>query len=108
MAVPALRTLVFSFLIEGVVLTTDDLLVRADLAEDTVLPPAALPEDIPVEAWTRFAELLLFLLTVLLFPMPPLSDELLPNTLSEPVWCLDPYHTSLWWSTFPMCPGPWP
>jgi hypothetical protein len=45
---------------------------------------------------------------VLLFPMPPLSDELLPNTLSEPVWCLDPYHTSLWWSTFPMCPGPWP
>ena len=43
--------------------------------------------DLPVE--------LLFLLTVLLDPIPPLSEVPLANTLSEPVWCLEPYHTSL-------------
>ena len=85
MAVPALLALVFSFLVEGVVLTTDDLLTEDDGLETVALPPATLPDDTPVDAWARLAEVLLFLLTVLLVPIPPLSDELLPNTLSDPV-----------------------
>ena len=81
-------TLVFSFLTEGVVRTTDDLLAAGACAETGVLPVAILPEDAAVEACARLDAGLsdeLFLLTVLLFPMPPLRDELLPNTLSEPV-----------------------
>jgi hypothetical protein len=41
--------------------------------------------DDPADAWTRLADELPFLLTVLLVPIPPLSEVLLPNTLSEPV-----------------------
>lgn len=85
MAVPVLRTLVFSFLMEGVVLTTDDLLTADDAPETVALPLETLPDDAPADAWTRLDEVLLFLLTELLVPIPPLSDELLPNTLSEPV-----------------------
>ena len=90
-------------LIDGVVLTTVDLLavlplVALPLVADVtlfgvVLPAAACALVVVVPA------AVLFLLTVLLLPMPPLSEELLPNTLSDPVWCLEPYHTSfLSWS----------
>lgn len=81
---------------EGVVLITDDLLAAGVWADAVVLPLAVLPDDTPADASARLADvLLLFLLTVLLLPIPPLRDELLPNTLSELVWCLEPYHTSL-------------
>lgn len=74
---------------EGVVLTTDVLLVLDAELEVTFLSAAVLPEDILPEACARLAVLLpvvlLFLLTVLLLPIPPLSDELLPNTRSDPV-----------------------
>ena len=74
---------------EGVVLTTDVLLVLDAELEVTFLSAAVLPEDALPEACARLAVLLpvvlLFLLTVLLLPMPPLSDVPLANTLSEPV-----------------------
>jgi hypothetical protein len=74
---------------EGVVLTTDVLLVLDAELEVTFLSAAVLPEDTLPEACARLAVLLpvvlLFLLTVLLLPIPPLSDELLPNTRSDPV-----------------------
>lgn len=73
---------------EGVVLTTDVLLVLDAELEVTFLSTAVLPEDTLPEACARLAVLLpvvLFLLTVLLLPIPPLSDELLPNTRSDPV-----------------------
>lgn len=103
-----MRKLVFSFLIDGVVLTTDDLFAAG--LDVTVLLAVALPDDSPEEACIRLPAVRpsvpLFLLTVLLDPIPPLSEEPLPNTLSEPVWCLEPYHASLLCSTPPMCPGP--
>lgn len=74
---------------EGVVLTTDVLLVLDAELEVTFLSAAVLPEDTLPEACARLAVflpvVLLFLLTVLLLPIPPLSDELLPNTRSDPV-----------------------
>lgn len=71
---------------EGVVLTTEDLLTAGDVRMAAVLPPAALPDDTPAFACTRLAVVvLLFLLTVLLLPIPPLSEDPLANTLSEPV-----------------------
>lgn len=110
-AVPVLRPLVFSFLIEGVVLTTDERFAVEVEPAVTVLPVDALPDETLPDACARLALVLLvllFLLTVLLVPIPPLRDEPLPNTLSAPVWCLEPYHTSLWSGFPPMWPGPCP
>ena len=53
-----------------------------------VLVADVLPEDVPADASARLLVVLpalLFLLTVLLLPIPPLSDEPLANTRSEPV-----------------------
>lgn len=92
-------------LIEGVVLTIevlfDETLVGADVpATEPVLPTAVLfTDELPEAAFldtvddVRPADS--FLLTELLLPMPPLSDDVPAKSLSEPVWCLDPYHTSL-------------
>lgn len=82
---------------EGVVLTTEDLAPEGLEVETAVLSAEVLPEETPPDACTRLAVLLselLLRLKVLLEPIPPLSDELLPNTRSEPVRCLEPYHTS--------------
>lgn len=62
-------------LVEGVVFVTVDLFA-------TVLPPEVwplVPETVVV------LEVELFLLTELLLLMPPLTDVLLPYSLSEPV-----------------------
>lgn len=85
-AVPVLRTAVFSLRIDGVVLTTEDLLV-VDPVLAAVLPEASVRDDVPPEACTLLTVLLpeVFLLTVLLVPMPPLSEDPLENTRSEPV-----------------------
>jgi len=84
---------------EGVVLMTEDLFPDADEPDAKFRPEDVLPEEILPDACARLAEdlpvELLFLLTVLLDPIPPLSEVPLANTLSEPVWCLEPYHTSL-------------
>ena len=85
-AVAALYVPIFWLLAEGVVLTTDDLL--CDGAETAALLDAApLAEDEPADACTRLAELLpavlVFLLIELLVPMPPLSVDPLPKTLSD-------------------------
>lgn len=72
---PVLRPLVLLFLMAGVVLTTDDLAADDDV-DVTVLPADGLPA-----ACTRltvaFPAVLPLRLTVLLLPMPPLSEELL-------------------------------
>lgn len=62
-----------SVLVVGVVLATV-VLLTADLPDEGVLVTEAVL--LPV---------LSFLLTVLLLPIPPLIDEVLPNTLSDPV-----------------------
>ena len=96
MAFCRLRALAFISLLEGAVLTTEDLLTAGCTLDADVLPFVVLRDEIPAEAWMRLAvAVLLFLLTVLLLPIPPLREDPFPNTLSEPVRCLDPYHTSL-------------
>lgn len=106
-----LRPAVLSFLTDGVVLTTEDLAAVEDV-EVTVLPGEVLPEDTLPDDCARVAVLLpvvlLLLLTVRLVPMPPLRVEPLPNSLSDPVSCRWPYHTSRWSGPPPICPGPWP
>ena len=59
-----------------------------------VLPAVVLPDDCERETVEPVfpAE---FLLTVLLVPKPPRSDDPLANTLSEPVSPLNPCHVSL-------------
>lgn len=98
------------FLIEGVVLTTVDLFAETlfegfleAFPEDAVtlfgvsLPVFACPlVNAAVFAWDSF------LLTVLRLPIPPLTEEPLANTRSEPVRFLGPCHTFLSWS----CAGP--
>ena len=72
----------------GVVLTTDDLLAEDDAPTAEVLPADVLPDALLPEACTLLEvvlPVLLFLLTELLVPMPPLSDEPLLNTRSDPV-----------------------
>ncbi len=88
--VPATCEAVAFLLAAGVVLTAELLLGvrRSDLV---AVPDAAV----------LFLPAVLFLLTVLLVPMPLLRDEPLLNTLSDPVSCLEPYHTSLRWSGLP-------
>lgn len=86
-------------LIEGVVLTTVDLFavlpfVAVPLVADVTLVGVVLPAAASALVLVLPA-IVLFLLTVLLLPMPPLREVLLLNTLSEPVSCLEPYHTSL-------------
>ena len=79
-------TAVFWSLIDGVVLTTDDLLADEAAPTAEVLPAEVLPDAVLPEACTLLEvvlPVLLFLLTELLVPMPPLSDELLPNMRSE-------------------------
>lgn len=99
-------TALFS-LIDGVVLTTEDLeadpaLVAVPLVVVTLFG-VTLPEDAcALVVVLPAAEL--FLLMVLLVPMPPLVDTPLAKTLSDPVSCLEPCHTSL--PCPPMCPGP--
>lgn len=94
-------------LTEGVVLTIEDLeadpaLVAVPLVVVTLFG-VTLPEDAcALVVVLPAAEL--FLLTVLLVPMPPLVETPLAKTLSDPVSCLEPYHTSLLCP--PMCPGP--
>ena len=82
---PVLRTAVFPFLMDGVVLTIEDLLADEPADEATVLPEALVRDDVFPEACTLLAVVLLFLLTVLLVPMPPLSDVPLLKTRSDPV-----------------------
>lgn len=84
-AEPVLRTAVFPFLMDGVVLTIEDLLADEPADETAVLPEALVRDDVFPEAWTLLAVLLLFLLTVLLVPIPPLSDVPLLKTRSDPV-----------------------
>lgn len=75
-------------LIDGVVLTTDDLEGETAFVSETLDVETLFGVTLPDEACTLVAELLatvLFLLTVLLVPMPPLTDAPLLNTLSEPV-----------------------
>lgn len=84
--VPAVVEAVFPPLVDGLVLTTDDLFVDGVPVDDTFLPADGLPED--SDACTLLAVLLaevLLLLTLLLVPTPPLRDAELPNTLSEVV-----------------------
>ena len=85
-AVTVLYVPIFWLLAEGVVLTTDDLL--CDGAEAAALLDAVLlADDEPADACTRLAELLpavlVFLLMELLVPIPPLSVDPLPKTLSD-------------------------
>lgn len=101
--VPAVCVPVALSLIDGVVLTTVDLfavlpLVSVPLVADVTLFGVVLPA-VACALVVVVPVAVLFLLTVLLLPMPPLSEEPLPNTLSDPVSCLEPYHTSfLSWS----------
>ena len=97
----------------GVVLTAvvlvEETLVGTDEPATEVLSEDVLPVDtLPDEALLTAVELLRIddslLLTVLLLPTPPLTDEVPANSLSEPVWLLEPYHTSLLLSTWT---GPW-
>lgn len=102
-------------LIVGVVLTAvvllEDTLVGTDapetvvLPDDGVLPVATLPEDAPLTAVEPVRTEDSLLLTVLLLPIPPLIEDVPAKSLSEPVWCLDPYQTSLLLSW--TWPGPW-
>lgn len=72
---PVSRPVVLLFLMAGVVLTTEDL-DADDEVDVTVLPADVLPA-----ACTRLTvvfPVVLLRLTVLLLPMPPLSEELLP------------------------------
>ena len=110
-----LPAIMFS-LTEGFVLTTVDLEAAVPLVAVPLVAEVALSGVTRVgvslpDAFCTLDVLLpdtvLFLLTVLRLPMPPLSDEPLPNTLSDPVWCLDPYHTSLSCPGPPIWPGPW-
>ena len=84
-----LRTAVLPLRIAGVVLTIDDLLAEEDVPDAIVLSEALILEDDPPEACALLAVLLpavlLFLLTVLLVPMPPLSEVPLLNTRSDSV-----------------------
>ena len=77
--------------------TADEVLV-----DGAVLTAVLLAVVLPVADAldTLFAVLLLTSLrTVADEPRPPLDDVRLANTLSEPVSCLGPLHTSLpWWS----------
>lgn len=99
-------TALFS-LTEGVVLTTEDL--------DTELPFVTEPLEVVTlfgvtlseeacDLVAVFPAMELFLLMVLLVPIPPLVETPLANTLSEPVSCLEPYHTSF--PCPPISPGP--
>lgn len=81
---PVLRTAVFSFLRDGVVLTTEDLLADEPADETAVLPETLVRDEVLPEA-CALPTLLLFLLTELLVPMPPLSEVPLLKTRSEPV-----------------------
>ena len=71
------------------VLTIDDLLAEEDVPDAIVLSEAFTLEDVPPEACALLAVLLpaelLFLLTVLLVPMPPLRDVPLAKTRSDSV-----------------------
>lgn len=68
------------------------------LSDVTLLPVVTLPVDVPpLVAVVLSAATVVFLLTVLLLPMPPLRLVPLVNTLSDPVVPLVPYHLSLWW-----------
>lgn len=76
-------------LIDGVVLTTVDLLVvlplvAVPLVADVTLFGVVLPA-VACDLVVVLPATVLFLLTVLLLPMPPLSEVPLPNTLSDPV-----------------------
>lgn len=73
---PVLRPVVLLFLMAGVVLTTDDLEVDDDV-DATVLPADGLPAAC-ARLTVALAVVLPVRLTVLLLPMPPLSEELLP------------------------------
>lgn len=108
----ALATVLLSLMV-GVVLTAvvlvEETLVGTDEPATEVLPEDVLPVDTLLdEALLTAVELLRIddslLLTVLLLPTPPLIDEVPANSLSEPVWLLEPYHTSLLLSTWI---GPW-
>lgn len=104
----ALATVLLSLMV-GVVLTAvvllDEPLVGTDVPATEVLPEDVLPvATLPDEALLTAVELLRIddslLLTVLLLPTPPLIDEVPAKSLSEPVWLLEPYHTSLLLSTW--------
>ena len=104
----ALATVLLSLMV-GVVLTAvvllDETLVGTDVPATEVLPEDVLPvATLPDEALLTAVELLRIddslLLTVLLLPTPPLIDEVPAKSLSEPVWLLEPYHTSLLLSTW--------
>lgn len=82
---PVFRTAVFSFLRDGVVLTTEDLLADEPAGEMDVLPETLVRDEVFPEACALPTLLLLFLLTELLVPMPPLSEVPLLKTRSEPV-----------------------
>lgn len=71
---PAGLAATLSVLVEGVVLTAV-VLLTLDLPDEGVL----------VTDEAVLLPVLSFLLTVLLLPMPPLSEDVLPNTLSDPV-----------------------
>ena len=104
--VPLEGTALFS-LTEGLVLTTEDLEADPPLVTVPLVVVTLFGVTLPVEACALVVVLPvteLFLLTVLLVPMPPLVDTPLAKTLSEPVSCLEPYHTSL--PCPPICPGP--
>lgn len=75
-------------LMAGVVLTTVDLPVGAPFVSVPLTVVTLLGTDLPADDWVLVVVLeatVLFLLTVLLLPMPPLSEVLPANTLSEPV-----------------------
>jgi hypothetical protein len=96
----ALLSLIDGVVLETVVLFADTLVGVDDAVADPALPADVLLTDVlPDEGVLTAVDAVRpadsFLLTVLLLPMPPLSDDVPAKSLSEPVWCLDPYHTSL-------------
>ena len=97
-------TALFS-LTEGVVLTIEDLEADPALVAVPLVVVTLFGVTLPEEACALVVVLPaaeLFLLMVLLVPMPPLVETPLAKTLPDPVSCLEPYHTS-----FP-CPPMWP